>query len=85
MPQAELRVLFDRLQLDVAYHPAESALDVSITLYGEEGSAFSAAKASEDCSVPPGGARPDLRTFLRLSGRVSLPLLGGKRRLPSHE
>lgn len=24
--------LFDRLQLEVAYHPAESALDVSLTL-----------------------------------------------------
>ena len=63
MPQAELRALFDRLQLEVAYHPAESALDVSITLFGEEGSPFSAAEASEDCSVPPVGFEPTLERF----------------------
>jgi hypothetical protein len=73
MPQAELRALFDRLQLDIVYHPAESALDVSLTLYGEDGPAFSGEKASEVWSVPPGGARLDLRKVVRLKGRVAVP------------
>ena len=33
---AGLPILADRLQLEVAYHPAESALDVALTLYSEE-------------------------------------------------
>lgn len=35
MPHMELGALFDRLQLDIAYRPGKSALDVSFTLYGE--------------------------------------------------
>lgn len=35
MPHMELGALFDRLQLDNAHHPGESALDVSLRLYGE--------------------------------------------------
>jgi hypothetical protein len=32
-PQGELRALFDKLQLDLAYQPSENALDVALTLY----------------------------------------------------
>jgi len=32
-PQGELRALFDSLQLDVVYQPADSALEVAATLY----------------------------------------------------
>ena len=58
----ELRALFDRLQLDIAYHPGESALDVSLTLYGEGAEPFGD-KASEDWSVPPVGFEPTLERF----------------------
>ena len=77
MPQAELRALFDRLQLDLAYHPAESALDVSLTLYGEEGLAFLGEKASEDCSVPPVGPGSVLRRLQRLIRLVRRIALAG--------
>ncbi len=36
-PQGELRALFDALQLDVVYQPAESAIDVAVTLYDRVG------------------------------------------------
>ena len=32
-PQVERRALFDALQLDDVYQPAESAVDVAVTLY----------------------------------------------------
>lgn len=32
-PQGELRTLFDALQLDVVFQPADCALDVAVTLY----------------------------------------------------
>ncbi len=32
-PQRELRILFDQLNLDISYQPAERALDVAIMLY----------------------------------------------------
>ena len=43
--------------------PAESVLDVSITLYGEGEPALAGEKASEDCLVPPVGFEPTLGRF----------------------
>ncbi len=67
-PQGELRALFDALQLDVVYRPAESALDVAATLYdlGSETAQSAARESTEDWSAPPAGnhadgKRPDLR------------------------
>lgn len=71
MPHMELRALFDRLQLDIAYHPGDSALDVSLTLYGEGAASFGD-KASEDWSVPPVGASADLSPGIRLNGRMAV-------------
>ena len=42
--------------------PGESALDVSLTLYGEGAESFGD-KASEDWSVPPVGFEPTLGRF----------------------
>ena len=75
MPQTELRALFDRLQLEVAYHPAESVLDVSITLYGEEASSLPGGESSEDCLVPPVGPGSVLRRFRRLIRRICLAVI----------
>ena len=36
-PQGELRALFDALQLDVVFQPADSAVDVAVTLYDRGG------------------------------------------------
>ena len=59
-PQGELRALFDALQLDVVYQPAESALDVAATLYdlGNDGQQFAGHMRAEDWSAPPGGFEP---------------------------
>jgi len=48
--------MFDSLQLDVVYQPADSALDVAATLYdlGSE----TAQSAAQDWSVPPVGFEP---------------------------
>jgi len=66
-PQGELRALFDSLQLDVVYQPAEGALDVAATLYDLAGeTAQSAARESaEDWLAPPAGLEPATR---RLEG-----------------
>lgn len=59
-PQGELRALFDALQLDVVYQPAESAVDVAVTLYdrGDDGLATSAQARAEDWLAPPEGFEP---------------------------
>ena len=59
-PQSELRALFDSLQLDVVYQPADSALDVAATLYdlGSETAQSAAPKSAEDSSAPPAGLEP---------------------------
>ncbi len=63
-PQADLRALLESLRLDVAYQPADQALDVTITLYdaGEN--------ASEDWTVPPAGFEPATHG---LGNRCSIP------------
>ncbi len=59
-PQGELRALFDALQLDVVFHPAESAVDVAVTLYdrGSETAQPAAQVRAEDWSAPPAGLEP---------------------------
>jgi site-specific DNA recombinase len=59
-PQGELRALFDSLQLDVVYQPADSALDVAATLYdlGSETAQSAAPRRAEDWYAPPVGIEP---------------------------
>jgi len=59
-PQGELRVLFDALQLDVVYQPAEGAVDVAVTLYdrGGDTGATAAQMRAENWSAPPVGFEP---------------------------
>jgi hypothetical protein len=56
----EMRALFDKVQLDVAYQPAEHAIDVTLTLYDPEQNDGTAAarESAEDWSVPPAGIEP---------------------------
>jgi len=55
-PQTELRALFDKLQLDIAYQPGENALDVALTLYDCDQNGGVAQVRAEDWSVPAGGS-----------------------------
>ena len=55
--QRELRAMFDALQLDVVYQPAESALDVAVTLNDPNVDNGNWARA-EDWSAPPAGLEP---------------------------
>ena len=60
-PQRELRVMFDALQLDVVYQPADGAIDVAVTLYdGGDGTpdGLAAHVRAEDWSAPPAGLEP---------------------------
>ena len=59
-PQGELRALFDSLQLDVVYQPADNAVDVAATLYdrGSEPAQPAAQVRAEDWSAPPAGLEP---------------------------
>ena len=52
-PQGELRALFDALQLDVVFQPAESAVDVAVTLYdgGRDATVGAAQVRAEDWSA----------------------------------
>ena len=65
-PPGHLRALFETLQFDIAHHPAEGALDVSLTLHDEGGFESSEGNASVDCSVPPVGLEPTLEEILSL-------------------
>ena len=60
-PQSELRAMFDNLQLEVVYHPAESAVDVTVTLYdaGDGGRDGVAQVCAEDWSAWVGRPRQD--------------------------
>ena len=53
--QCELRALFDALQCDVVYQPAEGAVDVAVTLCdrGDEEQQFAGQMRAEDWSAPP--------------------------------
>jgi len=70
-PQGELRALFDKLQLDIAYRPGENALDVALTLYDCDQTNDAAQVRAEDWSVPPAGLEPATR---RLEGGRSIQL-----------
>jgi hypothetical protein len=65
-PQRELRTLFDALQLDVVYQPAEGAADVAVTLYngGRDTGATAAKMRAEDWSAPPALHNANLSTDL---------------------
>ena len=58
MPQGQMRALFDRLQLDIAYQPATSAIDIALTLYNDGEGQPDTKRVSEDWSAPPAGLEP---------------------------
>ncbi|MHB1919093.1 MAG: hypothetical protein ACYCSX_10490 [Acidimicrobiales bacterium] len=53
VPRGEPRALFDSLQLDAVYQPAEGAVDVAVTLYdrGDCAAQTAAQVRAEDWSV----------------------------------
>ena len=59
-PTSEQRTLFDALQLDVVYQPAEGAIDVAATLYdlGSETTQSAVRESAEDWSRKPGPPAP---------------------------
>jgi hypothetical protein len=59
-PQAELRALFDALQLDVIFQPTDSTVDVAVTFYDRGGGAgvTAAQVPAEDWLAPPEGFEP---------------------------
>ncbi len=59
-PQGELRSLFDELQLDIVFQPADSAVDVAVTLYdrGSDTGEDPVQVRAEDWSAPPAGFEP---------------------------
>src|SRR6266542_1899201 len=75
LPQPELRTLFDSLRLQVAFQPADAAIDVEVALFADE-PLDRRKEVAEVQSVPPGGAGPDLRRLMRLRQRAPLPMKG---------
>ena len=69
-PQGELRAMFDALQLDVVYQPAEGAVDVAVTLYdrGDEEQQFAGQMRAEDWSAHPALHKANLSS--ELAGEV---------------
>lgn len=69
-PQGELRALFDALQLDVVFQPAESAVDVTLTLY--------------DCDQPDSAAQARAEDWIGAPGRIRTcaPGSGGRCSIP---
>ena len=65
-PQGELRALFDSLQLDVVYQPADSAIDVAVTLYdrGSETAQSAAHVRAEDWSAHPASHNANLKPLV---------------------
>ncbi len=61
-PRGELRALFDSLQLDVVYRPADSAVDVAVTLYdrGDRAAQTAAQMRAEDWSASPASQNANL-------------------------
>ena len=72
-PQAELRALFEQLNLEVSYQPGEQALDVAITLYDDRTDQSPQPDLRRTNPVPPAGAGPVLRRIVRLKRRLKLP------------
>jgi hypothetical protein len=73
LAQPELRALFDSLHMQVAFQPAEAAVDVEVTLFADE-SWDLRGEGAEVHSVPPTGQKSNKRPqvdghVLRLSGR----------------
>jgi DNA repair exonuclease SbcCD ATPase subunit len=73
LPHAELRALFDSLQLQIAFQPQTRTIDVEVTLVADEPPDRDG-ETSQVWSVPPGGLGPDLRRLVRLRHRVRLRL-----------
>src|SRR6266540_1259391 len=57
LPQPELRTLFDSLRLQVAFQPADAAVDVEVALFADDPS-DRRKEVAEVQSVPPAGIEP---------------------------
>ena len=73
-PQPELRELFEKLQLNIAYQPEAQVLDVEITLYQDAWNDIQGQPhlRAEDQLAPPAGADRVLRKIVRLKRRLEL-------------
>jgi hypothetical protein len=73
-PQPELRELFEKLQLNIAYQPEAQVLDVEITLYQDAWNDIQGQPhlRAEDHMAPPAGADAVLRKIVRLKHRFEL-------------
>ena len=80
-PQSELRALFDKLQLDVVYQPADGAVRVAVTLYdrsSDTGEVAAQVRAEDwSTSAPPAGLEPATRC-LEGSRSIQLSYRGGQ-------
>lgn len=70
LPQAQLRGIFESLQLTATYLPDSQEADIEIFLR-DDGTQWP--DVSQVWSVPPVGAGPDLSRLVRLAERLSLP------------
>ena len=57
LPRLELRYLFDSLRLQVAFQPAEAAVDVEVALFADDPPDLRR-EVAEVQSVPPAGLEP---------------------------
>jgi uncharacterized coiled-coil protein SlyX len=73
-PQPELRELFEKLQLNIAYQPEAQVLDVEITLYQDAWNDIQGQPhlRAEDQLAPPAGLDAVLRKIVRLKHRFEL-------------
>jgi hypothetical protein len=77
LPPAAVRTMIETLNLEVAYQPTEHALDITLTLadgaFQPDSDSVVAGDLRSTDLVPPGGAGPVLRRFVRVRSRVDLP------------
>jgi hypothetical protein len=80
-PQAELRELFEKLQLTIAYQPEDQALEVEVTLYEDAWNETEGRPhiRAEDYMAPPVGLEPTPPA--PEAGALSTELRGLKRQL----
>jgi hypothetical protein len=70
LPQPELRVLFDSLHFQIAFQPAERAVDVQVTPVADE-PPDRRREVAEVQSVPSGGIEPPTRASGNRKGALT--------------
>ena len=84
LPQAELRALFDSLQLQIAFQPQTRTIDVEVTLVADEPPDRDG-ETSQVWVVPSGGVGPDLRRLVRLASGYGFARTAQNRNRASHQ